>query len=1619
MTATAEWLESEDMAEIAFVLLVDGLSLGFTTHPDREALETAWATALGDPEFSLGGGLKIEGRINRSIKLFQARISPSSLTFSVLDYDDVLLPLLFGESRTDIGKTRLRGSCSAGESEISVEDAASIPGLPRLYCGLETMVPSAEDVVNNTWTVARGQYAIFRRALGDQMGRSHEVSWDGDAHPDVTDVPTTWVNRQVGLYVCHRVHGVWSAGLPGTVENDAHLHWAGRLKKWSESGDGWIELDCVEITERLETTIGARFYEGTLAEGAYIGAGQEEFQIQVTASNFLGNTIITYDKYVTTFSFVNTRVPHETLAEALNALFSDAFVLNSGTYGPVGMFAHVYREGGPGDFTGYTLRANVLTATDAIDFQIRVSMNRQLWFLLGFVTGVHDNRAAMTVQGTITDVTPEREGTYTWAARADGPPRKFVVGVLSGAATDADLVVSPTNDIPFVPQGYIPAGFAADTVGFLAIRTSGGDRYIGVRQFTADTFGITGEWLGAQKAGVTTDDFKVFLDAPDDGQPIEVRQVWIEPYTSASGAGGIGSAMLRLILSTGTLDYNHMIYDTLPLGMGAGFPGSLVDVDSFLNMAGGDIPYLLVILKPEPLIKILESALNLTGAQLVWIDGQLVVIRPVESTTGSGSGSDGGGGELVYLTESNKAKQIKPGEILATVTERTRVERNPEAIINRSTLRYQWLSNGTWDRTEIVNAMDSQSRHEQTKNVNVDAYGIYDDESGKSAAVNAWKTHVASAQLAYFSRPVALARRSYDFSLVTKLYPGAKTSADDDGMVNPATGTRGIDGLLGWAVETDWDWATGVGQIAYAFQPDAVTTSTVPRLAVFAPSARVDETYDAGSGPEVPAAGYSDFTYSFPGHLTHGSAAAAATPSAASITLPENTLIIAEVANYHSTAASLAAAPTLTGTGGETWVPIDDVDSGGGAPTRRISRFRTMVAAEVASIVTMTFSGAQTNVGWSIDWYGSVDTSGSDGAGAVGTTDTANSTGVAQTSLPVPLSSDDTRNGVILAVLSGVNAAVTPRPSWTEIADFTISSTSPNRLEVQFRNTSDTDASASGTSSVWAGIATEIVSNNGGYRTVHTYYPGALPSLTFNRSIDVKAGRQYIFQVERNGLATLTPSCAGFTFTSDYTHTTATGYRFGYWRMSIPSTDATISVLFTSSAGGGYVALAVHEVWNFDTSVGSGTGIVQMDTETETGTVSGQVHTFTLGSAPTSRNNGMLMLMGNSDALYPAHPGWRRGYSRANDGSILAMTADWRGNADSAPKVYISGASVSSGGIVYEFAFNARTFVSAGTAGYDSATQTLYFRPHEYTLDTQGVDVSFFEDGDPVRIVDLSPTDPDAPDEWITSIDGAPDTTANSVVLADDLTGWTGLSRYVMEWVDISTAVADKPNQLTRGAFIADEVLRSTGNAANDAYVWGGDPSGGPADVRLEQDQPYRRLNNSADDMGSPLSTHKLHEIRDFLNTALAWTTRPVFVSEIFAQPATVAPGSWDSAALLPPLWIPLIAGATRSLQISALVAMETATDDGAILRCMTSTSTPSDDVDFLDPAYVDGNQYADIDVPETTTYAWYTVTLDVPAVRSGPVRGCYVTFDCVLLAPGSSAQMNLLGIKVEEAPPA
>ncbi len=191
----------------------------------------------------------------------------------------------------------------------------------------------------------------------------------------------------------------------------------------------------------------------------------------------------------------------------------------------------------------------------------------------------------------------------------------------------------------------------------------------------------------------------------------------------------------------------------------------------------------------------------------------------------------------------------------------------------------------------------------------------------------------------------------------------------------------------------------------------------------------------------------------------------------ASITPSANHLVLAWVVNRHATAADTV---TLS-SNGLTWVQVNTVTFNGGLA--RLTLFRAMGASPSAGAVTVTVAGSD-NIGaaWSISQYANVDTSGTNGSGAVIQSVTANSVTTADTSLSITLAAlgqsiNATAGG--FSVLLNSATAITPGAGYTELAEATFD-TPPTNIQSQWRATGSTTVNVTNTSGVIGGIGVEI-----------------------------------------------------------------------------------------------------------------------------------------------------------------------------------------------------------------------------------------------------------------------------------------------------------------------------------------------------------------------------------------------------------------------------------------------------------------------------------------------------------------------------------------------------------------
>ncbi len=177
--------------------------------------------------------------------------------------------------------------------------------------------------------------------------------------------------------------------------------------------------------------------------------------------------------------------------------------------------------------------------------------------------------------------------------------------------------------------------------------------------------------------------------------------------------------------------------------------------------------------------------------------------------------------------------------------------------------------------------------------------------------------------------------------------------------------------------------------------------------------------------------------------------------------------------------SSGALSPSIAGGGMAAWETVASLDfDTQGTPTKRLTIFRALSASPGSGPITITFSSSVSNVQWIVSQWDGVETSGTNGSGAVvqsgtGRSDAATSLAVSLTPFSV---ANDVAYGVVGVAKNG--PVITPASGFTEIAE--TSSGESSALQAEWATTQHT-VGASWTSLTKAAIlAVEIRAGTGG-----------------------------------------------------------------------------------------------------------------------------------------------------------------------------------------------------------------------------------------------------------------------------------------------------------------------------------------------------------------------------------------------------------------------------------------------------------------------------------------------------------------------------------------------------------
>ena len=192
----------------------------------------------------------------------------------------------------------------------------------------------------------------------------------------------------------------------------------------------------------------------------------------------------------------------------------------------------------------------------------------------------------------------------------------------------------------------------------------------------------------------------------------------------------------------------------------------------------------------------------------------------------------------------------------------------------------------------------------------------------------------------------------------------------------------------------------------------------------------------------------------------------------ASVTLNLNELGLIGV--YRTIAASPAPTATVAWTAGASWTQVADIGFNTNAlPTLRLTVFRYLGAA-VTGTITITESGAGTNMAWAVAQVTGTDTSGTNGSGAIVQSPT-NFLDSNATSISVTTSAPAANNAMMAFALSGGAGALTAGSGYTILHDVAMTLPSDEAGSEYNLTPSGTSVSISGVSGKWGIVAVEIL----------------------------------------------------------------------------------------------------------------------------------------------------------------------------------------------------------------------------------------------------------------------------------------------------------------------------------------------------------------------------------------------------------------------------------------------------------------------------------------------------------------------------------------------------------------
>lgn len=773
MSTTRDDLISRDGFAYQWVLAIEGYEHLITDGPTAAVLTawagTAWDYADDGPAGPVIGGLAVNCDFDQGLEPFDAFSSARSMQFSVMDVTD-LDTFGIDVARPAYGaKTWLAVGVDANDTTLTVKDTTAFTSSGSLYIGTERIVYTGKTATTFTGCT-RGKYSPFNRdgVTTNEFGRAHSIpSWDFNVQiqPLVTQYPQTFIGRWVGLWMHRKRAGVLD------TKAEALLVYAGKIGDIRDSGNGITTVSCTDIMEiAKESPILSDQFEARIREGIYMLA-EETIGFRI----FIDGTGEAY--YSDNFNEQRFTLP-EFVAE-MNRVASQLRTVSATTEIS---FALVRTDAG-----WRVESACKNTTAGSKHCAVTVNMPERALEFIGWDPG--DPVGENTDEGINSSA---RVGTFTshatktyYQAGSHEPLRVIDSGsrpnMNPNSLTGAPYVYYDSTRGTFIDQtDYLPQGVVTSLQSSLtnlglflvAGRLMVGRHDAGSSRISRLTplSGFMDTKENEANKLLTSAGRLFYSTKPED---LVIKQV-------VALEGSLRELFVGLLCGTSIPGYNHATHDVFGGQLGAGIPyepiASAYESISRIDGATHGGGLIVFIDKPTTFKELFNADMILRQAFTIWHNGSMRIARWAVPRAAKAVAS---------LTEGNKAGQA--GDPQRTVTERT-----DRHIRNTIKIEYNRVAGkDTYESSfQFVDAQAIES-YGVERAVTVKARNSYGDYATTGDSVKALAPNLLSV-LPMFSRPRFECRRTVDFTLYEKLYPGAVVKVTDNFMRDPSTGLRGV-----------------------------------------------------------------------------------------------------------------------------------------------------------------------------------------------------------------------------------------------------------------------------------------------------------------------------------------------------------------------------------------------------------------------------------------------------------------------------------------------------------------------------------------------------------------------------------------------------------------------------------------------------------------------------------------------------------------------------------------------------------------------------------------------------------------------------------------------------------